>query len=200
VPIKKYPLWPFFVSLLTLGSLSLLTISSVAPELLPRQVLYWVIGVILFFIVRKIKIKAFIKSPYPLLIASVVFLLLPMIFNLNTRGTQRWISITSFSIQPSEFVKPLLALFVITIIQKERKNPIRAYLKLSLLIIPLLLTFWQPDLGTALVIAFTSLCLLIAGKISLKPLLPLLLILAVITPLLFRFALHDYQRERLTYF
>lgn len=200
MPVKKYPLWPFFVSLLTLGSLSLFTISSIAPQLLPRQILYWIIGLALFFLVRKIKIKAFIKSPYPLLVISILFLLLPVIFNLTTRGTQRWINIASFSVQPSEFVKPLLALFVIIIIRKEKGNPIRAYLKLSLLLIPLFLTFWQPDLGTTLVIVFTSLCLLIAGKISLKPLLPFLLILLVTAPLLFRFGLHDYQKERLVYF
>jgi len=200
VPVKKYPLWPFFVSLLTLGSLSLFTISSVAPELLPRQILYWIIGIVLFFLIRKIKIKAFIGSPYPVFIISVIFLLLPVIFNLTTRGTQRWINIASFSIQPSEFVKPLLALFVILVIRKEKENPIKAYLKLFLLIIPLILTFLQPDLGTALVIVFTSFCLLIAGKISLKPLLPLLLILTIAAPLLFRFGLQDYQKARLTYF
>ncbi len=197
---NKKPLWPLLISILTLGSLSLLTISSVAPHFLPRQIMYWVVAVFLFFLVRRINTKAFIDSPYPLLIAATAFLLLPTIFNLNTRGTQRWINIGTFSIQPSEFIKPLLALFLIIIIQKEKKDPLKTYLKASLLAIPLIITVLQPDLGTALVIAFTSLAVLISARISLKPLLPILLIFTLITPLVFRFGLKDYQKDRLSYF
>jgi len=192
--------WPLFLSIITLGSLSLLTVSSVAPHLLSRQILYWIIGIVLFFFIQKIKIKTFVNTPYPILIISTLFLLLPTIFNLNTRNTQRWISLGAYSIQPAEFIKPLLALFLILVIHKEKQSTKKTYLKASLLTIPFLITILQPDLGTALVIAFTSLTILIVGKVSLKPLLPILLLFSLVAPLIFRFGLRPYQKDRLSYF
>jgi cell division protein FtsW (lipid II flippase) len=198
---KKYPFWPLFLSLLTLCCLSLLILSSVAPQLLGKQISYWLVGLFILFLTQRIKTKVLVESPYPLFFVSCFLLFLPLIFNLSTRGTLRWINIGTFTLQPTEFVKPLLALFVIIVLQKEEKvKTIKTYLQLSLLLLPLILTMLQPNLGTTLVIAFNSLCLLLVSRVSLKPLLPLFLVFALLIPFLFRFVLHDYQKDRLTYF
>jgi rod shape determining protein RodA len=83
------------------------------------------------------------------------------------RGSRRWIDIGPFQFQPSEFGKVLFTLAIAGFLV-ERSRRIRSLrtvlIAVALALVPMLLVFLQPDLGTALVYAAAlAAVLLVAG-------------------------------------
>ncbi len=84
-----------------------------------------------------------------------------------SRGSKRWIDVSVFRFQPSEFGKLLLVLFVAAFLADrgrrvaDLRTPLEA---IALALPPILLVFAQPDLGSGLVyIAGLAACLFVAG-------------------------------------
>jgi rod shape determining protein RodA len=102
-------------------------------------------------------------------IYGVTLLLMLLVFPLaeSTRGSKRWIEVGPFQFQPSEFGKVLfvLALGGFLADRIRRLNRPKVILQaVGLALIPIVLVFKQPDLGTALVyLAALAACLFVAG-------------------------------------
>ncbi len=77
----------------------------------------------------------------------------------SVNGARRWIGPGPFQFQPSELMKLALVLYGATLLAKrpQRVNDLRDLLKPLLFVVgaACLLVVTQPDLGTAMVIAFT---------------------------------------------
>ena len=102
-------------------------------------------------------------------IYAVTLLLMLLVFPLanTTRGSKRWIELGPFQFQPSEFGKLLFVLALAGFLadRARRLGDPRVVLQaVGLALVPIVLVFKQPDLGTALVygIALTA-CLFVAG-------------------------------------
>jgi cell division protein FtsW len=86
---------------------------------------------------------------------GVGLLLLTFLYGVEIKGARRWISLGSFSLQPSEFVKPCFAVVAAWMLAEQKKsegvpgNLIAAVLFLGLVSLLLL----QPDLGMAVVLS-----------------------------------------------
>lgn len=82
------------------------------------------------------------------------------------KGSSRWLRIAGLSVQPSEFAKLAIVLFYAHILDRY---PIRRgkdlLLPVGILLPFLFLIYKQPDLGTTLVIAVTSFCLLLQTEL-----------------------------------
>jgi rod shape determining protein RodA len=102
-------------------------------------------------------------------IYGITILLMLLVYPLAdaTRGSKRWIAIGPFQFQPSEFGKLLFVLALAGFLadRARRLNEPRVVLQaLGLGLVPILLVFKQPDLGTALVYAAgLAACLFISG-------------------------------------
>ena len=103
-----------------------------------------------------------------LLYASTIGLML-LVFALaeETRGSRRWIDLGPFQFQPSEFGKLLfvlaLAAFLVDRVRRLHR-PSVVLQAVALGLVPIVLVFRQPDLGTALVyVAALFACLFLAG-------------------------------------
>jgi rod shape determining protein RodA len=100
---------------------------------------------------------------------GVTLLLMLLVFPLanTTRGSKRWIDVGPFQFQPSEFGKLLLVLALAGFLadRARRLGDPRVVLQaIGLALVPILLVFKQPDLGTALVYgAALTACLFVAG-------------------------------------
>ena len=100
---------------------------------------------------------------------GVTLLLMLLVFPLanTTRGSKRWIELGPFQFQPSEFGKLLLVLALAGFLadRARRLGDPRVVLQaIGLALLPILLVFKQPDLGTALVYgAALTACLFVAG-------------------------------------
>jgi rod shape determining protein RodA len=123
------------------------------------------------------------------------------------RGSQRWLDVGSFRFQPSEFGKLLLVLALAGFVADRGKRIAEARTVLAavgLALVPLLLVFEQPDIGSSLVYgAALAGVLFIAGTrwLHLGALAAVALATALfvlwIGPSLGVEVLEDYQRERL---
>ena len=74
----------------------------------------------------------------------------------QVRGSQRWLDLGFFRFQPSEFSKLLLVLFLAGVhrrARQARRGVADSRAAVGLALVPTLLVFLQPDIGTALVYA-----------------------------------------------
>jgi len=180
--------YPVIISLVILFCLNLLMISSLSPSLLGKQIIAWIIGIILFFVGKQIDPNTIKSSRIIIFIISCFLVLLPIILNSITRGSRRWIDLGFIAFQPSEMIKPWILLFLINT---------KHY---WLIIIPVVITMLQPDLGSAI----SLFCLIIPFVLYNRNLFKLSIILGLLflllSPLIWKFALHDYQRHRIETF
>jgi rod shape determining protein RodA len=102
-------------------------------------------------------------------IYAVTLVLMLLVFPLadTTRGSKRWIEIGPFQFQPSEFGKLLFVLALAGFLadRARRLGDPRVVLQaVGLALVPIVLVFKQPDLGTALVYGTAlAACLFVAG-------------------------------------
>src|SRR5690625_3798809 len=135
-----------------------------------RQFLWYVIGVSMMIGVAKFDYELLKKWALPLYIGGVILLLLVHFFGTERNGSQRWINLGFIEIQPSEFMKVFLIIYISFILSKVSnlnstiKDSVPIVAKTFLYsFIPFLLIFAQPDLGSALVILATTISLLIVS-------------------------------------
>lgn len=93
---------------------------------------------------------------------GVLFLCVLVIFKGNNySGNQNWISILGFSLQPSEFAKPVLILYLAILFEKYYKQlrnknvphaNMIAHIVFVCIIFPTLIIFTQHDLGTGIIV------------------------------------------------
>jgi len=157
------------------------------------------LGIGAFIIFSKIDFEVLSLFSTHLYIFSILFLTLPLIIGEVTRGTVRWIQIGSFTLQPSELVKPFLLLFFSNLIINSKLGP-KEIVKNSLLaILPAFLIFIQPSLGVTILLLVSYFGVILASRIDKKRLIFILSIIAISLPLFWIF-LAPYQKERVTSF
>ncbi|MFA6185162.1 MAG: FtsW/RodA/SpoVE family cell cycle protein [Candidatus Shapirobacteria bacterium] len=182
-------LWlPTLISLLILFCINILMVSSVAPNLVGKQLIAWGFGIILFCIGKQINLKQLSSYKWPIFIVCNIFLFLPIILNSITRGSRRWIYIAGQTIQPSEFVKPWLMSFL-----ANTNFPLLHF-------IPVTIIMAQPDLGSAISVFFLIIPIILYNKKLLRLSIIFGLIFILISPLIYNYCLHDYQQKRITTF
>jgi rod shape determining protein RodA len=108
------------------------------------------------------------KSFAPIAYAvSLLLLILTFFFSDTIRGSARWIEIGSFQLQGGEVVKPLLILSFAYFLDHFPPTTLKNIgINLLLFLIPTLLVFKQPDLGTALVLSAIWLAQIFVAGIS----------------------------------
>lgn len=103
------------------------------------------------------------------LFAGAVLLVLVFVPGIGQQinGANRWITLFGNSLQPSEFVKYLLPLYAIHVIQKYKQGMhLMAFVRLAAtLIVPIALILIEPDNGTVAIIMATLLVLFILMRI-----------------------------------
>lgn len=129
------------------------------------------------------------------------------IFGHSRLGAQRWIDIPfiNATVQPSEFVKPALILMLAYLINKKppplHGYGIKDFLKISFyILLPFVLIAKEPDLGTAVVIFLLCYSVLFFIGVHWKIWAFILGAMLLLSPIAYKFLLHDYQKERITDF
>ena len=161
----------FLISVLTIGSAQRLIGVS---DLMKRQIIWYLVGFGLIFIIMRIKNEFFIKYTWVLYIIGVLLLGLLLIFGTPVNGAKCWFSIPHIgTFQPSEFMKIILIVTLANMINKfNSDNPdpscfdeFKFILKvLFVVMIPSGLTFLQPDTGVVLIyLLITFVMLFISG-------------------------------------
>jgi cell division protein FtsW len=140
----------------------------------------------------------------PLLAVSFVLVVAVHVphVGVSVNGARRWIGRGPFEFQPSELLKLALVLYVAALLARRpaRVNDLRELCKPLLAVVAAasLLVATQPDLGTAMVIGFTTCAMLVAAGIPLRN---LAIVLGSAFALVVVYAIaRPYARARLTSF
>lgn len=182
-------LWlPTIISLSVLFCINILMISSVAPNLVFKQLFAWILGIIFFFVGKQINLKQLNSYKWPIFIVCCLLLFFPIMMNSFVRGSRRWINIGGLTLQPSEFTKPWLMSFL-----SNTNLPLLHF-------IPVFIIMAQPDLGSAISVFFLIIPLILYNKKLLKFSIIFGLIFVLVSPLIYKYVLHDYQQRRIITF
>ncbi len=129
------------------------------------------IGLVGMAFVMRTRIRWWEKSgPYLLLfgIGLLVLVLVPGV-GAQVNGSTRWIRLGVFNLQPSEFMKLFMALYIAGYLvrrQEEIRNFTQGILMISIVVAVVgVLMLRQPDLGTVVVISLTVMTMLFLGGV-----------------------------------
>ncbi len=136
-------------------------------------------------------------------VISIGLLLLVLLMGKTSMGATRWIPLGFFNLQPSEVIKVAMILLLARFFGRTAHPLGFSFAELwqpaLLLLVPVVLILKQPDLGTALMVVFISVSMLLFAGLQRSTLLGLGL-LGVLGATLGWFGLHDYQRQRINTF
>ncbi len=117
------------------------------------------------------------------LFAIVSFLLvLVILVGTKVNGHRSWFGIGSFGIQPTEFAKLALVIYLAALITKKRRQFFIFFKKKGLLPVIIIiglvcgLIMMQPDIGSVIVIVLSSAILITVGGANVKHLLGIVLV------------------------
>ena len=120
-----------------------------------KQLVILIVSFFASIFVMTIPTKKYKRVIVPITISIIILLLYLIIAGVNTNEAKSWIYIGSFGLQPSEFAKLSLILFMATFYKTNLKylsNPIAALIPVGLGAIYFALIFLQPDGGTSIIV------------------------------------------------
>ena len=161
------------------------------------------IGLIAFCVFLAIDYRVFAEHSLFIYGGLVVLLIFVLVKGQTQMGGQRWIPIGPFHLQPSEFARITVALMLAMFFAENRrgaKNTPDLVIGGILTGIPLLLIAKQPDLGTAVTLTPVFLGIAFLAGLRLRLLGVLALAAVLVAPVAWKFALKDYQRQRIQTF
>jgi cell division protein FtsW len=169
-----------------------------------RQLLWMALGGIALYASARMSYERWRRLRVLLLIGTLLLLFAVLVpgIGVSAGGSARWIGFGQLRIQPSELMKLALAVFAADLLARraDRVHEPGAVVVPLLVILGVagVLVLKQPDLGTALVLACITLALLYAGGVPLRPVLKVLVGVAVLGLILG--LAEPYRRARLLSF
>ncbi len=181
------------------GMLITYSSSNFNKTILFRKIIFTIIGFIIIFILLQIKIIFYKKYIYYIYTICNLMLLITCIWGNTTKGSQRWINLKIIKFQPSELIKIVLPITVSKMIHNHVifLNIKNIIFPILIIIIPTILVYIQPDLGTSILIFLSGFIILYLRGLR-KLFLYISIIIIIFTlPIIWNYYLHDYQKKRI---
>ncbi|MBI9031828.1 rod shape-determining protein RodA [bacterium] len=142
-----------------------------------KQFIFFMAIIPIFYLVLKIPFFIIDALIIPGYIISIILLVI-VLFTPEINGSNRWIQIGTFRLQPSEIAKITTILIVSKFLAKPHQGDLRKiFIGFALVITPIFLIMIEPDFGTTLVFWVTIFAMLLAADV---PIIYLLILLAPI--------------------
>lgn len=152
-------------------------------------------------VVALLPLRLWASVAYPAYAIGLVMLGMVEFSGVIVNGAERWLQLGPIRLQPSELMKiavPIaLARYYHQMFAAGRNGLWVHIIALLMVLAPVALVLKQPDLGTALMILGTGCGVIFFAGISLRIVGAVLALVAFMAPMVYFFALHDYQRERI---
>lgn len=226
-PQDQAPLdWSLLGALIAIACLGVVMVGSASVAIAEKrfgvemryalQQLVFLSGSVLLaaLIVQRTSLEWWRDNRGPLLLTAMVLVLMTLVLGREINGAKRWLSLGFFNLQPSEFLKLVVIVFVSAFLTKhfqtlrdaegnrnwreEKRIQMQAIKWLTLPLLPIvLLLLMQPDFGSLMVVLLLVFSLLIVAGA------PLRLFLAVVPLALFvglMVVISPYRMARVTSF
>ncbi|ANK13518.1 rod shape-determining protein RodA [Erythrobacter neustonensis] len=206
-PIARQP-WEMLIPLVLLTAFGGLVLYSAGggamqPFALSHFVRFGVFSV-MTAIIASLPRDAVRLLTYPAYTAVLLLLLAVEVVGQVGGGSQRWLEFGPIRIQPSELMKPAVVLAMARFYETLPSGMIGSWRSVvpsgMLIALPIGLVLMQPDLGTSVAIAFGGVVVMFLSGLPLWWFLTAGGLGIAALPLIYFFALHDYQRARVTTF
>lgn len=169
-----------------------------------RQIVFAVVGIGLMFLMMYIRYWKLRRLGLILLLLSIIGLALVFVPGLGVmaNGARRWIRIAGITIQPSEFAKLGLVMYLAASLSKKQVEIRNWKIGIVPALVPLALMgaliMAQPDMGTTIVLAAATLVMIYMSGARKRHLVLVILAGLILGSMLI--ASSDYRRERILSF
>lgn len=202
--------WSFLGLILLLCGLGLMTLFSSVYlskiEIFYKQFAFLGLGLTVALLLTLIDYRIFERIAWPFYIVVILLLVAVDIIGVTALGAQRWLDIGPVHLQPSELAKFAVILILARYYSRDRTAPPQGYgfrdlIPVFFIVgIPMILTFLQPDLGTAGMIGFVGASIIFYCQIRWRTLIAISVGFLIAAPMAYHFILHEYQRDRVRTF
>jgi rod shape determining protein RodA len=199
--------WALVIALMTLCAMGVLMIYSAGystnATLYRAQLYALALGLVAFLVAISIDYRTLADRSHLIYLAMLGLLVYVLLFGIVRGGARRWIDLGFFNLQPSEFAKLGVALVLAKFFGESRRgNPTFPDLLVAggLAAVPLVLIARQPDLGTAVTILPVFVAIVFVAGLPMRVLGIIALVGVLAAPIAWKFALQDYQRQRVVTF
>jgi len=173
------------------------SISEGIPFIFKKHLFYIALSWLIILILSKEKFRNALDLSLYIYLFNLLLLVLVLVTGKEVYGAKRWLSLGFINIQPSEFMKlslVLLSAYLIPHIKRLRDR--KVLLLFFSFSIPAVVTFKQPDLGTAATYFVPLVVMLFVRGVSPRYLLASGLTLVALSPVIWNL-LREYQRKRI---
>lgn len=190
--MKRYfdPLIFFPVIFLNLSSLFF--IKGFSLYAFKNQLIFSIIGITIFILISRIGHSGFLRFSRYLYFIFFILLFLTL-FSKPISNTRAWLHLGFINLQPSEWLKPVLCLFIAEELRRE-KNLLKI---LFFSLLPVFVIFLQPDFGTSLAFFVIIGIFLFFQRFTFTFLITLLILIFISSVFSWFFILKSYQKQRI---
>jgi len=168
-----------------------------------RQIAFAVVGVVIMLLLTRMDYHLLGYGAPVLYMAAMAALVLVLVVSSAVYGSRRWIEIAGTPVQPSEISKLVLIIVMARYLtdRQEQIGQAKTFLaSLGIALVPIILVFAEPDLGSAVIFVAIWLAMVIIAGARSKHILGLFASFAVAMPFVLIGLINDYQRERIATF
>jgi len=157
----------------------------------------------LMIFVAFFNIKFWHNFSYIIYLIVILLLIYVSFFGLKSSGSQRWMDLYLFVLQPSELMKVAIIMCLAKYFHRIKIENVNSFtsitIVLSIIIIPIIFVISQPDLGTSILIALSGLIILWLGGMKIKYFIYSFITFLISLPFIISF-LKPYQKLRILTF
>ncbi len=198
--------WGLIMALIALCGLGLTNIYSATggwTGTFQTQIYGIILGTVALIVCLSIDYRSLADKSHFIYIGIIALLLYVLFFGAVRGGSRRWIDLGAFNLQPSEFAKAALALVLAKFFGESRRGTVTRpdlLIAAALTAVPVLIIARQPDLGTAVTLIPVAFAIAYVAGMPMR-LIGILAVAGVLAaPVAWKFALQDYQKERVSTF
>ncbi len=198
--------WSLAAALLALCGMGLAQIYSATggpTSIYMTQIYGIILGMVALVVCLSVDYRTLADKSHLIYIGIVALLLYVLFFGAVRGGSRRWIDLGVFNLQPSEFAKATVALVLAKFFGESGRGAVTRLdfvIAGALTAVPLLVISRQPDLGTAVTLLPVLFAVAFVAGMPMRIFGILALVGVLVAPIAWKFALQDYQKERISTF
>ena len=194
--------WVLVIGVLLTSAVGIYNLASASrPPASPvwmSQLLYFGFGFAVVVAIALLDYRLIQRATVPLYLLNIGALIALKWFGHTAKGAESWFVLGPFRIQPAEFMKLGMVMMLAKYFHDDDRpnQPSQGFLRLipagAIALFPIGLVLVQPDLGTALMMVFTAVTIILFSK----PSLPVSIAFGLLCALSFGILWNDYIREQ----
>jgi rod shape determining protein RodA len=206
--LRSHVDWPLLLTTLciaVIGLVNLYSATRAAPVggMFESQVRMMAIGLVLFLLSTVLDYRWWLRFAWILLALGVIAVVGVHFVGNVVKGSRRWLGLGPIVIQPSEFIKLAVILALARYVHDRDSEEVPLLglaTRFAAFIVAVLMIAWQPDLGTAVLVALICVSVMLLTARRIWPIVAAMGVGAAAVPFLWSYALHAYQRRRIMTF